>query len=126
MRSSQVHNAAQRARRGFSVVEVIVALVLVTVGLLGVAGNGALAVRVSGAAVRERRAVQRAADRIANLASRSCASARSGRLVDGAGAITERWTVAAAVNGIVLVDAEVRWATPTGSRVVVLRDAMVC
>jgi Tfp pilus assembly protein PilV len=126
MRTGRATRGAPRARRAFTVVELIVALVLVTVGLLGVAGNCALAVRVSGASARERRAVQRAADRVAILASQGCAAARGGSLVAAAAALSERWTVSAAGNGVVLVDAEVRWATPTGSRAVLLRDAIVC
>jgi prepilin-type N-terminal cleavage/methylation domain-containing protein len=126
MRSGRATTRASKSRRGFTVVELIVALVLVTVGLLGVAGNCALAVRVSGASAPERRAVQRAADRVAILTSQGCASARGGSLVERVAELSERWTVAAASNGVVLVDAEVRWATPTGRRAVLLRDAIVC
>ena len=119
----------RRTRAAFTIVEVLVALVLVTVGLLGVAGNGAVAIRVAGAAARERRATQRAADRLAVLTSQGCAAARSGTFADASaasGAVVERWTVSGAVNGVVLVDAESRWAAPEGARSVVLRGAILC
>jgi prepilin-type N-terminal cleavage/methylation domain-containing protein len=112
--------------RGVSIVEVLVALVLLAVGLLGVAGNGAIAMRASGGAARERRAAQRAGDRLAALREQGCASARSGTLVDPAAALVERWTVGAVAAGAALVDAEVRWRAPAGQRVLLLRGGILC
>jgi Tfp pilus assembly protein PilV len=105
---------------------VLVALVLLGVGLLGVAGASARAIAVSGAAARERRAVQRAADRVAVLASQGCSAARSGLLADSVASITERWTVAPSVAGVALVNADVRWSAQGGARSVSLRSAILC
>jgi len=113
-------------RRGVSIVEVLVALVLLAIGLLGVAGNGAIAMRASGGATRERRAAQRAADRLATLREQGCAAARSGTLVDPGAALVERWTVGAVTGGAALVDAEVRWRAPAGQRVLLLRGGILC
>jgi Tfp pilus assembly protein PilV len=118
--------AGHRRRPGLSIVEVLVALVLLCVGLLGVAGASARAIGVSGAAARERRATQRAADRVAVLASQGCTAARSGTLVDSVSSITERWTVASTAAGVALVDADVRWMAHGGWRSVTLRSAIVC
>jgi Tfp pilus assembly protein PilV len=124
--------AASRSARGgssrlaFTVVEMLVALVLLSVGLLGIAGNGAIAMRTSSAAARERRAVQRAADRIALLRSGGCATARSGTRVDSVAALSERWSVGAPSGGAALVDAEVRWNGPSGARVILLRSGILC
>lgn len=132
MRSRRGEIAAARSARGatrrlaFTVVEVLVALVLLSVGLLGIAGNGALAVRTSSAAARERRAVQRAADRIALLRSDGCSAARGGTRVDSAAALTERWSVGAPSGGAALVDAEVRWNSPSGTRMILLRSGILC
>src|SRR5687767_13282556 len=112
--------------RGVSIVEVLVALVLLAVGLLGVAGNGAIAMRASGGAARERRAAQRAGDRLAALREQGCASARSGTLADPEAALVERWTVGAVSAGAALVDAEVRWRAPAGQRVLLLRGGILC
>ena len=102
------------------------ALVLLTIGLLGVAGNGAIGVRASSAAARERRAAQRAADRIALLRAEGCAAARSGTLADPAAALTERWTVGSTAATAVPIDVEVRWRAPSGPRALLLRSGILC
>jgi Tfp pilus assembly protein PilV len=116
---------ARPGRAGISIVEVLVALVLLAVGLLGIAGNGAIAMRAAVAAARERRAAQRAADRVALLRAQGCAAARSGAAVDPAAALTERWTVSPAANAVAL-DVEVRWRAPAGPRALTLRSGILC
>jgi prepilin-type N-terminal cleavage/methylation domain-containing protein len=118
--------ARQGRGAGFTIAEVLVALVLFAVALLGVAGSSALAERVTGAALRERRAVQRAADRIATLRAQGCASARSGTATDAALTLDERWTTSAAAAGVTLIDEQVRWRTVDGTRTVLLRSAILC
>jgi Tfp pilus assembly protein PilV len=113
-------------RGGASIVEVLVAIVLLAIGLLGVAGNAAIALRASAGAARERRATQRAADRVAALREQGCASARSGALVDAAAALSERWSVGSATASAVLVDVEVRWRAPAGERTILLRSGILC
>lgn len=115
-----------RRRTGVSIVEVLVALVLLAIGLLGVAGNGAIAVRASAGAARERRAAQRASDRLAALREQGCTAARSGAVVDPGAAVAERWTVGAVAGGAALVDVEVRWRAPAGQRVLLLRGGLLC
>jgi Tfp pilus assembly protein PilV len=117
---------ASRGRTGISVVEVLVALVLLAIGLLGVAGNGAIAVRASSAAARERRAAQRAADRVTQLRAQGCLAARSGTLADSSAALTERWTVGATTTAAVPIDVEIRWRAPSGERMLVLRSGILC
>ena len=111
---------------GFTIAEVLVALVLFAVALLGVAGSSALAVRVTGSAPRERRAVQRAADRIASLRAQGCAAARSGTATDAALALDERWTTSPTTGGVTLIDEQVRWRTVNGTRTILLRSAILC
>ena len=133
MRSCDHRDVARRrapagslCRDGASIVEVLVAIVLLAIGLLGVAGNAAIALRASGSAARERRATQRAADRVAALRERGCASARSGTLVDAAAALSERWSVDAATTSAMLVDVEIRWRAPAGERTILLRSGVLC
>lgn len=118
--------ARQGRGAGFTIAEVLVALVLFAVALLGVAGSSALAVRVTGSALRERRAVQRAADRVASLRAQGCASARSGTATDAVLALDERWTASPAAGGVTLIDEQVRWRTVRGTRTLLLRSAILC
>jgi Tfp pilus assembly protein PilV len=109
-----------------SIVEFLVAIVLLAVGLLGVAGNGAIAMRASAGAARERRALQRASDRLGALRVQGCAAARSGTLADPGAAIAERWTLGPNTGGAALVDAQERWRAPAGERALLLRGGLLC
>ena len=113
-------------RRGVSIVEVLVALVLLAVALLGMAGSGAIATRASANAARDRRAVQRAGDRLAALREQGCGAARSGTYADQGAALVERWTVGSVAGGAALVDVEVRWRAPAGQRTLLLRGGLLC
>ena len=118
--------AGQGRGAGFTIAEVLVALVLFAVALLGVAGSSALAVRVTGSALRERRAVQRAADRIASLRARGCTGARSGSAADAALALDERWTITSTAGSVTLIDEQLQWRTAGGTRALLLRSAILC
>jgi len=118
--------ARQGRGAGFTIAEVLVALVLFAVALLGVAGSSALAVRVTGSALRERRAALRGADRIASLRAQGCASARSGTATDAALALDERWTTTPTAGGVTLIDEQLRWRTVNGTRTLLLRSAILC
>lgn len=112
-------------RRGFTVVEVLVALLVVAVGLLGVAGATAVALRASNAAIRERAATMRARSRLAMLEAGGCAGASSGERSLGA-SLVDRWTVAPAANGTRLVEVSGAWDDAGRRRVVLLRSALLC
>ncbi len=124
--SAERSSAGQGGRAGFTIAEVLVALVLFAVAMLGVAGSSALAVRVTGSALRERRAVQRAGDRIASLRAQGCASVRSGSAADAALALDERWTISPQSGSVTLIDEQVRWRTASGTRTLLLRSAILC
>jgi Tfp pilus assembly protein PilV len=114
-----------RARSALTVVEVLVALMLVSVGLMGIAGTSALSFRTVVAAERERRATQRAILRLARLAAGGCERASSGELQESD--LHERWTVVAAPAGVALVEAGVEWqGRGSQRRSFVLRSALLC
>lgn len=103
----------------------LVALLVVTVGLLGVAGASAMALRTSGAALRERAAVTRARSRLAQLAAAGCAAAADGEVRVG-GVIVERWSVGPAVNRVRAVQVRTDWDDVGRRRTLLLPGALLC
>lgn len=115
-----------RNRRGLSIVEVLVALLIVSVGLLAMAGSSALAIRVTGAAARERRAAERAASRVSRLSAAGCASARDGSFDDVVAPLQEQWTVLPPAGGMAEVFVRVTWPASGGPRTLTLASALLC
>ena len=85
------------SRAGTTLVELVVSLVIITVGLLALAGAAAIVARETAAGRRELDLAWRARARLERLTSVPC-----GRLAGGtasAAGIDERWTVSAGRNG---------------------------
>ena len=125
-----VHSAERRGarrpeRRGFTVVEVLVALIVIAVGLLGVAGTAAIALRSASAATREQSAVSRARTALALLESAGCSSAASGERHLPSG-LLDRWTVGPLTNRVRLVDVSTDWDDTGRRRTLTLRSALLC
>ena len=90
------------AERGDTILEALVATVLLTVGVLSLVGLSAVLARDERRLTARRRAATMVAERAAVWASAPCGDATGGRLVDG---LRERWTVARAADSLeVLVD----------------------
>lgn len=115
-----------RARPGLTVVEVLAALVMVSVGLLGMAGTSSLALRTASFASRERRALGRLQLRIATLAAAGCESASSGSVAEGGDGVREQWTVGTEQRGVALVTASVEWRDGARTRTTTARSAILC
>ena len=113
-------------RTGFTVVEVLVALMLVSIGLLAVAGSTTLALRTTLDAARRRDAAQRIASRFAQLAGAGCALATAGAAADTSHALSEQWYVAPRVNGLAMVTDSVRWMSARGPISFALTSAITC
>jgi prepilin-type N-terminal cleavage/methylation domain-containing protein len=117
--------AAFRPRPAFTLVEVLVAVLLVATGLLGIAGAPAYALRMATAATRERNAVHRAASRLATVSAAGCGRAASGALSVQASGMRERWVVSRR-PGIALTEAQVEWRAAGGPRSLRLEGALLC
>lgn len=118
--------SAARRRRGLSIVEVLVALILVSVGLLAMAGSTALALRTTLDAQRRRAAVHRIDTRFAQLAAAGCDHASSGADSDVTRRISERWTVGAPATAFTTVTDSVSWMTAQGTRSLAITSAITC
>lgn len=93
-----------RRRSGFSLVEVVIALVVAAVGLLAVAGVDAMAWRRRARADLAAAAALAARVRVERVASLACGVAASGTLIV-AERLAERWTVTPGERGLLLVTA---------------------
>lgn len=120
------HRSCARIRAGLTVVEVLVALLVVSVGLLAMAGTSTLALRSASFAARERRALGRLQLRLATLAATGCEGASSGTGAESGDGVREQWTVAPPQGGAALVDASVEWRDGTGTRAMTGRSAILC
>ena len=99
---------------------------LVAIGLLGIAGSSALALRTTLDAAHRREAAQRVASRFALLAATGCSAAASGTAADSARHLTEQWVVSTRANGFVMVADSVRWMSARGPLSFVLSSAITC
>lgn len=92
-----VRTTSKVPRGGFTIVELIVAMVVFAIGVLGLAATTATVARLMGSASRQTIAATVAQSRIENLRARSCASLASGsETVRG---VTSTWTVVVATRG---------------------------
>ncbi len=126
MSRAPFHHRARRPRLGLTVVEVLVALVILGVGLLGMAGSSALLFRTATSAAREERAVRRLQLRLASLVATGCGRAISGTREAAGDGVIERWTVEATAHGAALIEASAQWRDGARVRRFVLRSALLC
>ena len=111
-------------RAGFTLLEALIALVIINVGLLALVASTAVLIRQT-AEVRDRSAaVRAAAKRLQRLGAATCAPT-SGSAA-GAFGIRETWSIAVQQGGVRELLDSVTYATPTGPRSVVLRTKLPC
>ena len=106
--------------------EVIVALVLVAVGLLGVAGSASLAARAISVHSMALRASARARLRLVLLDAAGCANATSGAVDDPLLPLREHWRVTSRTPGTVMIDDSLAWSANGQARHLVVRSALLC
>ena len=114
------------SRRGLTLVEVIVALMLVAIGMLGLAGTSSLLMRATVARAAERRAAHHASWRIVQLAAAGCAAARDGKSADATTGLREEWHLSAASGGAVSVAESIQWPSGGTTRRLTVRSAFLC
>lgn len=111
-------------RRGFTLVETLVALVLVQFGLLAVAAMSAVAARDVATATRVSRARDAARERIEQLRPAACAANGQGSVITAA--LEEHWSVRG--DGAVrLIRDSVEYRLPAGrTGRIVVEQAVLC
>jgi Tfp pilus assembly protein PilV len=112
--------------RGFTIVEVIVAMTLLVSGALAVVAATAAAVRAVGSADAQLLAMSLAQSRLEALASRGCSGAAGGTAADSSSELREWWEVSRARNGVRLAIDSVAYTDHGIRRVVVRRRLLVC
>lgn len=115
-----------RGRAGFTLAEMVVALVLLAWGALALVAASAGAVRVVGAAEAQERATIAARERVEQLAARPCSSLRDGSSVDASLGLREHWTITPMRNGVRLATDTVEYTDHGAPRTVVLERLVVC
>jgi prepilin-type N-terminal cleavage/methylation domain-containing protein len=99
-------------RRAFTLLEVLVALVILGVGILGLSANAALVSRLVGDGSRLTIAATVATSRLEQLRALPCASATSGSATTRG--IEERWSVGAMSVSALEVEVSVTYPLRTG------------
>lgn len=113
-----------RRRSGFTLIELVLALVLVAFGLLALVATSALVTREVGSAGTRVAAALAARNRAEWLVVTPCASLVGGAVTHPRG-VREWWTVERNGNTVLLRDSVVI-TTPSGPKALVLQSGRVC
>ena len=114
---------ARRARAGFTLVEVIVAMLIFTVGLLAMAGTAGMVVRQMGDSNRMTVASAVARSRIEQLRLAPCTLGMSGSATTRG--VTEAWRLTPMVRSS-RIDVTVSFTTKNGTRSQSYRSMVPC
>lgn len=109
-------------RGGFTIIEAVVALILIGVGLLTLEGGAVFTLRRIRDSQREALAAQLVQTRTARLFATGCAAASG---IDSTDVIVAVWSATAA-GGMLRVDQTVRYPTAFGPHVESYHTARVC
>lgn len=122
---SRVHRrTAARARTGFTMVELIVAMLMLTIGLLGLAGVGAVVLKQMRGGTYQTVAASIAQSRFEQLEGDACSTIASGTAtVRG---MAERWTVSTIGTRARAVYDTVTFVGTSGTKKVGIHTVLAC
>lgn len=112
-----------RGRAGFTLVELIVAIIIMVVGVLGLASAAAVVMRQITGSSFQNRAAAIAQSRFERLRAVPCANAVAGNAT--VGGITERWTVQMLNRSMQITDV-VTWREKSTARSVTFTSVRPC
>ena len=91
-----------KSRAGFTIVELIVAMMVFAVGMLGLAATAGTVTQLMGGAKRQTLAAAVAQSRLERLRSSPCGTLTAG--VDTSRGVINKWTVQAVTRGVAFTD----------------------
>ena len=114
------------ARGGFTLIELVVAILILTIGILGLAGTSAVITRQMGGGAKQTLAAAIAQSRIEMLRSQPCESlvATTGGPVSTSG-LTESWTVVPQTRRVD-VTVTVTYDVPSGTKTFPFSSSIPC
>lgn len=115
---------ADGARAGFTLVELLVAMIIFAVGMLGLAATAGSVTRMMGGAKRQTIAAQVAQSRIERLRAAPCTSLTSG--TETVRGIKNIWTVQAVTRGVNVTDSVVFANSRGGTKTRVYKTSFSC
>ena len=116
-----------RARRAVTLVELLVALSLLTIGLLAIVGISASVSRGLGESRRESVAALAAQSRFEKYAGTKCTGFTLGSWVTATDrGVTEKYRVADTVNGTASIEDSVSWKNRKGTRKQFFKTILPC
>lgn len=127
MNRMRTRRARPRARRGVTLVELIVAVTILMLGLLSIVGISASISRSLGQARMESLAAMAAQSRFEKLAGTACASITLGSVTTKVSRnITESWVVTDGGNNTRILRDTVTWAAGKTTRKVAFQSLIPC
>jgi Tfp pilus assembly protein PilV len=123
MKSTRSHRGRSR-RGGFTIVELIVAVVVMVIGVMGLASTAAVVSRLIGGGAHQATAATVAQSRFESLRSVRCAAIVSGSATTRK--VRERWVTELMAPRYYRVVDTVRFDTPKGERAQAYRSYIRC
>lgn len=124
-RAAGTPNASRmQGREGFTIVELLVALMIFAVGMLGLAATAGSVTRMMGGAKRQVIAATVAQTRLERLRSSPCLTITSGS--ETTRGITNKWTVTAVTRGMNIIDSVSFKTSKSGLRTRVYFTTIPC
>ncbi len=110
-------------RAGFTLVELLVAMMMFAVGMLALASTAAGVTRMMGGATRQTLAANVAQSRLERIRSSKCSTLTSG--IDTVRGVISTWTVQAVTRGVNVTETIV-YPTPKGTRTRTYNTTLSC
>ena len=112
-----------KRRAGFTLVELLVAMMVFAVGMLGLAATAATVTKLMGGAKRQTIASTVAQSRMERLRSSPCASLTAG--TDTSRGVVNKWTVQSVTRGVNVTDT-VTFTSARGATYKVYKTTLAC